>query len=471
MNFFKQSLVLIFYFNLLPLSYAQNHLTLNIEKKIKENRLKKSSLGLSISEILPNNKTLPLYTLNDKKLFTPASLVKIASLSALYHYYPTSYTFKTSFLSSAHIKEDVLQGHLVLKGGGDSHFTSESLWNLVNTFTRSGIKKIQGNLLIDDNLYKPEPALPYSERSYLSPTSASSFNWNSVTFHIRPGKTLKSPAQIFIDPENSYIQIINKVTTGTKNKIKIKRKMFSSRKEVFEIKGIIDLKKEELVKYRNTHQPALWLGYNTLAFLKQRNIKLLGKVKKGRCYNSCKSLAQWESKPFSFHSYNLMKYSSNFITRMLTIHLPLLKGAKKGDLRQGMKYIHSYLKKEEGLKKFRIKEPSGLSRKNRFSPKDLQTILMRSRQSFYSPEMLASYPLAGGQGTLDKRFPENSYIRAKTGSLYGVVGLAGFVRSVKTKKIYVFVFIFNGRPSKGAKIQKFFDELILFLMFDSLYVS
>ena len=337
---------------------------------------------------------------------------------------------------------------------------------MTNAFIRSGVKEIKGDLLIDDKLYKKEPALPYSERSYLAPASASSLNWNSVAFYIRPAKNLKKPALVFIDPENSYIEVINKVITGKKNKIKIKRKSSSSTNEVFEIKGAIDIKKEEIVQYRNITQPALWLGYNTLSFLKQRGIKVLGQVKKGACSGSCKNLAEWESKPLAFHSYNLMKYSNNFVARMLVSHLPLLKGANQGDLKQGLQWLNSYLKQKEGIQKFVLKEPSGLSRENRLTPKDLQQILINSRKHFYSAEILSSYPLAGGKGTLKKRFndlPPSSYVRAKTGSLYGVLGLAGLAKSSKKKEDYIFVFIFNGSPSKSQKAKELFDEIILSL--------
>ena len=450
----------------MPLSYAQNNLAQSIEESIRVKGLNKSSLGLVASKIQPDNKVIPLYSLNGNRLFIPASLVKIATLSALYSHYPPFYTLKTSFISSSPINKAVLQGDLVLKGGGDSSFTSESLWNLVNTFTRSGIKEIKGNILIDDSLYTKEPSLPYSERSYLAPASASSFNWNSVAFYIRPGKTLKSPAFVFTDPENLYIEVINKVITGGKNKIRIKRKMSSSTKEVFVIKGTIDIAEEEIVKYRNIVQPALWLGWNTYAFLNQRGIKVLGEVKKGACSGSCKSLAEWESKPLSFHSYNLMKYSNNFVARMLVSHLPLLKGKKKGDLKQGLEWVKTHLKEKEGIKNFWLEEPSGLSRNNQFSPKDLQKILINSRKSFYSAEILSSYPLAGGKGTLRKRFKDLSspFVRAKTGSLSGVLGLAGLAGSSKEEGTYAFVFIFNGKAKKNHKAQQLFDEIILSLL-------
>ena len=449
-------------------SFAMYAKTTEIKQLIKTKGLNPSSLGLVISKIHPDNTITPVYNLNEGKLFVPASLVKIAILPALYKYYPPSYTFTTSFVSSALVDKGVLKGDLVLRGGGDSSMTSESLWNLVNNLSHRGITEVQGDLLIDDTLYNLETPLPSSERSYMSPISASSFNWNSVTFRIRPSQFLRQPAVVTVDPENSYIKVISRVKTGKRNKITIKRQSISHQGEVFKIKGTVDIKEQEIFKYRNITNPALWFGENALSFLDQRGIKVLGQVRKGVCLRDCQILAKWESRPLAFHSYNLMKYSSNFVTQMLVAHLPLLKGETKGNLSQGLEWIRAYLTQNEGLKDFHLEEPSGLSRKNRFFPKDLQKILIHSRKSFYSPEMLFSYPLAGGKGTLNhrlKNLPPSIVVRAKTGSLHGVLSLAGWASSLKDKNNqYIFVFIFNGKARKSPKAGELFEEIILSLL-------
>ena len=444
--------------------------------QIKQKGLKSESLGLIISY-----KEKDIYSFNADKLFIPASLAKIPVLSALYHFYPVSYTFTTSFLSSDPLKKGVLKGDLILKGGGDSSFTSESLWKLVNILTRSGLKKVEGDLIIDDSLYNKEDSLLYSERSYSAPSSASSFNWNSVAFYIRPGKAISSPAVVYANPQNQYIEVINKVKTGRKNKVTVKRIKTYSNKEVFELRGEIKLTEKEIIKYRNITQPVFWLGFNALDFLKQRGILVSGSVKKGSCKSKCLILAEWESRPFPFHSYNMMKYSSNFVTRMLVSHIPLLnevnkvsniksgelslkwESLKKGDLNKGMEQVQSYLRNKEGFKNFKLKEPSGLSRNNRLSPRDIKNSLVSFHKIQYKPEMMASYPLAQSTGTLSKRFQNlspDSFVRAKTGSLYGVLGLAGWAGTKKRQ--YHFVFLYNGKKSQQAK--QLFDQSLLFLI-------
>ena len=301
----------------------------------------------------------------------------------------------------------------------------------------------------------------------MAKTSASSLNWNSVSFYIRPSKKLKQPAKVFISPENQFIQTINKIKTGKKTDIRIKRISSSKKKEVFQLTGSINLNEKEVVRYRNVSQPAFWMGWNILSFLSQRGIKISGTVKKGVCQGFCVKLAEWESRPLPFHSYNMMKFSNNFVSRMLITHLPLLDHSKKGDLKKGVSKLNLYLKNEEKLKNFTLVEPSGLSRKNRFSPKQLKKILIHSLEKPYVYEMLSSYPLSGGVGTLNTRFlnlPPDFYVRAKTGSLHGVLSLAGLTGSKKTADKYGFVFIFNGNPKHIQKSQELFDEMILLIL-------
>ena len=441
-------------------SYALNSKVFSkqVQNLIKKQGLKPSHFGLVVSS--KNKPSQVIYSLNADQLFIPASLTKMVTLSAFYNYFSPHHKFTTHFVSSASIGGSRLKGSLVLKGGGDPTFTSEALWNLVNVFFSLGIKTIEGDLLIDNSLFKTPFFLSRSDKSYEALTSATSFNWNSTTFRVRPSQIGKK-AFIISDPSTSYIQIINKVKTvgpSKRTKVLIQRTHQSRHKEIFQLKGVISTDKKELIKYRNIQRPVYWLGYNTKNFLKQRGITVLGKVQKGTCEGNCSILAKWESKPFFWQAYQLMKHSSNFISRMLTIQLSLLKGHKKGDIHKGMSYIRDYIK-SIGIKNYRFKDPSGLSRKNRFRPLDIHKILVTDLKSYYKYEIFASYPLAGGVGTLKDRYLDEMGLypmRAKTGALSGVLGLSGFANS---KEKYLFTFLYNGPYAKVNEARIILDEI------------
>lgn len=460
----------LFCFFILLIPIASQALDNSIFSNQAQSVIRQQSLHPSYFGVVISKKSKPskiLYSLNGDKLFKPASLTKIITLSALQNEFLPFHTFKTRLVSSASRVGSELKGPLVLKGGGDPTFTSETLWNLVNVFFYSGIKTIAGDIVIDDSLFKKPFFMSRSDRSYEALTSAASFNWNSVTFRIRPTK-VGEKAFVTADPLTSYVKIINKVTTsraGTKRKVSIKRKFSLSDKEVFELRGHIAVNEKEWLRYRNIKKPYLWIGHNLKSFLAQRGIKVLGEVRKGKCSNSkksCKVLAEWEGEHFFLQAYKLMKHSSNFISRMLTIQLSLLKGSRIGDIKKGMFYIDNYIRRS-GIENYAFYDPSGLSSKNRFRPLDIHKILAKDLKSRYHNEIFASYPLDRGVGTLKYKLLHKTGeypIRAKTGTLSGVLGLSGFAYSDTE---YLFTFLYNGPRAKINQAQIVFDEFIKYL--------
>ena len=203
--------------------------------------------------------------------------------------------------------------------------------------------------------------------------------------------------------------------------------------------------------------------YNAIEFLKQRGIHFEKEVVQlGRASSPFMVLAKHKGRTVFQLVQDMMKYSSNFIADMLTIQLSLLKGSKKGSLNQGMKYINQGIKKK-GIKDYQFSSSSGLSRKNRLKPKDILTFLIQDFHSSKSFEKISSFAVPLGEGSLKERITDAknpSFIRAKTGMLSGVMGLAGYVKN-KKGKWRAFVFMYNGKDRYQA--QHLFDELAFIL--------
>ena len=460
-------------------------ISLQIQKILKTQSRMAKNMGLVVFDLHSGQYD---FTHNENKKFIPASLSKIITASAVMHLSNPYHQFETFFLSQTPVdQQGVLKGHLYLKGGGDPSFVSENLWILINHLRRSGLKKVKGDLIVDDHLFgkaQPHRSWLKSDRSYSAPVSSLSFNWNSVTVYIRPSLTTGGLAQVFIDPKNTYIKTINKARTqGTKKTIKVKRRS-SSPGDIIEVHGRIPIDSKELVIYKNVTKPAFWAGLNAIEFLKQRGIIVEGQVLKGRTPPSSYTLSSHKGSFVFRMVQDMMKFSSNFLADMLTMHLALFQNHKKDLWNQGLKQIHKYMEKQ-GLSDYSFPSPSGLSRKNKLKPKDLLKFLIHDYSSVYSFEKLSSYPVPNSPGTLQKRFQnlENSthfqtqntsltqtasaraIIRAKTGWLLGVVGLAGYVQTQKgnTK---AFVFIYNGSAKKQMKAQEIFDQLASLLILD-----
>ena len=76
------------------------------------------------------------------------------------------------------------------------------------------------------------------------------------------------------------------------------------------------------------------------------------------------------------------------------------------------------------------------------------------------PEIIASFPISGIDGTLKKRMNYSSYKMSghfKTGSIKNVSAIAGFLLD-KNKDMKIFIFMMN---DKKAKDSRFFQEALI----------
>jgi D-alanyl-D-alanine carboxypeptidase/D-alanyl-D-alanine-endopeptidase (penicillin-binding protein 4) len=377
---------------------------------------------------------------------------------------------QTTLWSAAPIKDGVLKGDLVLKGGGDSGFVSETMWFLVNEFMRTGVKKIEGNILVDDTDFDgvradesrdPERV----DRAYDAPVGAMSFNWNSISIFIRPKET-GTPPQVYLDPIDNGYKVENKAKTvaGTGNNLEVSRDGGT-----ITVRGSIGANQPEAAVYKNIDDPVDWSGRNFVFFLGQRGIAVTGKVQAGKKTDDMKMLAKADAKPISQAVADMMKFSNNYVAEMLTKDLALFKTpGSPATLEAGMKIIRQTLT-EMGIAadRFTLVNPSGLSRRNKMRPVDLAKVLAGSYRHFPTfAEYLTALPLAGVDGTLKNRMkdsPAQGWVRAKTGLLTGVVGLAGFAGR-KDGSVRAFAFLFNGKGEQGDSARRLFDALAVELV-------
>ena len=420
-----------------------------------------------------------LYQLNGEKSYTPASLMKLITAYGALKIIPRGKVFETRLMSAAQVHKGELQGDLYLVGEGDPTFVSESMWALVNNFKRSGISKVKGNIIVDDSFFdgKGEEKRIPSSRAYDAPMSAMSFNWNTVNVYVRPSQVAHSPL-VFADPQNDFIKVVNKARTvsGKGSGIVVERFEFHSRegyKNEIRVTGSIGVNESEKVIYRGVTRPSLWSGYNLKSFLAREGIRVSGFVRKGVTQSEARELAHWESEPLTFSITKMMKFSNNYIAKMLLRHIGIISGAtfvevpstsKQSHRTMGLMALRSMLS-DLGLKNVNMVDGSGLSHQNKVSALEINKLLSLIFSDFLIfPEFASSLPIGGIDGTLQKRFPsEVAELRAKTGLLTGVIGLAGYIGPKKGSlfnETKSFVFIYNGSSKEMTKAKDLADKMI-----------
>lgn len=447
-----------------------------IKPLVQNSGLSESQMSLYVA-LAGNDSPQEILNVQGKKKIIPASVTKLVTAGTVIHHFPPGFKFKTTLLSNAKIENGVLKGDLYLKGGGDPSFVSETMWYLVNVFTRQQIKSIEGKIIVDDSLFDRQRfdssrQKERVDRAYDAPTGAMSFNWNSINIFVRPGLKSGEAAKVFADPESDYIRVKNNVkTTGEGGKTSVAADRDEDAVgggDMVQVSGHIASDSKEIAIYKNVTQPDMWSGANLKFFLRQRGIQVQGDVVAGVSPDNAKVLAEAESKPVEAILADMNKFSNNYVAEMLTKNLGTLV-EKPGSISKGMTLLNQYMKSLSiPDDQYELYNPSGLTRQNKLSAFALWNVLNDIKQTFkYQPEFISSLPIAGIDGTLKNRMRNTAgerWIRAKTGYLTGVVALAGFAGRTDGT-IVPFVFIYNGSTDE-SKVRLIFDKFATSLVQD-----
>ena len=173
-----------------------------IKRMVESSKFKKNELSIWIGEAGGSS----VFESNGAQLMVPASLSKVFTAGLVLETLAPEFKFKTQLLTSATQMKSILKGDVVLKGGGDPSFVSETMWFLVNEFTRTKIDTIEGNIVVDDTRFdnvrfSSERESVRVDRAYDAPVGAMSMNWNSVNVFVRPGEKVGDQASVVLDPE------------------------------------------------------------------------------------------------------------------------------------------------------------------------------------------------------------------------------------------------------------------------------
>jgi len=460
-----------------PASNGQTPLGSRLEKQFKDAKFKSGEISVWIAE-----GETPIFSMESKKLFIPASTSKIPTAAAVLGLLPPGHKFKTVFavdgdtpnlLGNQTFKGGTLKGSLYLIGGGDPSFVSESLWFLVNELQRSGLTEVDGDLVVDDSRFDnvrfgEDRQDQRVDRAYDAPLGAMSLNWNSVTAWIRPGGKTGDPAEVSLDVMSPFLQLQNRTKTqgGSANSAQVERLNTKTPKsaEVFLASGTVGQTAAEKAIYKSIREPALWSGHAAVQFLAQRGIRVKGSVREGVAPAGAKILATAESKPLAHIVSDMMKWSNNYVADMLVKNLSAEAGDRPATTAKGILRVRNYIEKTAGLKPgtYEFLNGAGFTRENKMSAEQLGLVLTAMRRDFrIFPEFLTSLPISGIDGTLRSRFQgleSVGWVRAKSGLLNGVIGLAGYTGD-EHGKILTFVFLFNGAAGREDAARRLFDRM------------
>ncbi len=416
-----------------------------IDRTISKSGINKGAVSVSVKDIQTGT---CVYSLNETQPVMPASTLKIITASAAVDTLGKDYKFATKLYKNTN-------NELILKLGADPFLSSSNLNNLLS---KAYEKKIISpkSIYIDDYIFDStewgEGWQWDDELNTLMP-KFSSYNIDKNLLNIIVSPTvMNAPANVYTT-KFYPVSFMNLVTTAKTNDIKLSKNN-NIPKNMITIEGTVNKQTNMQIPVES---PKMYFILRLEDAIRSAKIEYYGKFVQKKTPPSNVYLVSEINHPLNDALEEIFIKSNNLMAETIF----KLAGAKfannTGSLENSQKMLNAYFQKL-GLNSQDIKivDGSGVSKNNIITTDFMTNFLVKQANNDEFKNLLPT----AGEGTLKNRmlyFKDN--LKAKTGTLSDVSGIAGYITS-RNGKTYAFDIMINDAKSKPSE-KKSLEEYIL----------
>lgn len=415
-----------------------------LDKSVKEMMSTPNALSANLSFYVSDENGNLVYEYNGSKGLSTASTQKIFTSAAALETLGKNYQFKTTASYSGKISNGNLDGDLYIASNGDptlgtwryENYKPENFkQQLLEAIKKAGIKKISGNLIVDDSYFDFQSTpggWPWNDLGNYYGAGTFGVNWRENQFDINiNGNQFKS---FSYDLES--INWINELKTGGSSDQSL---IFTApHSETAMINGMLPAGKMTTVS-GSTPNPPMQLAVEIKKLLEDNSISISGKTTtyyNEKIAGKTVSKAPIQNKIFEYKSPTLDKIIYWFLRKSINLYgETLIKTMAKEkrnnpNFETGIDVLKDFWK-SKGINPVMINfaDGSGLSPQNYVSAKaQVQALLYAKKQSWFD----AFY----------EGFPTQNGIKMKSGTIKDSKSFAGYQTS-KNGKNYIFSIILN----------------------------
>ena len=391
-------------------------------------------------------------SLNAETPRSPASTIKLVTTFAALDSLGPAYTWHTQALLGGRLENGVLEGDLILKGGGDPYMTLERWWSFVHLLRAEGLSSIRGDILIDDTAFAPTPEDPAAfdgrpHQAYNAEPDALMVNFQSIEFRLVPNTGARR-VDVMSTPTPVNLVIDNRIGLAAGrcrgDAARVTFEVPSADWDHVVFSGLLSAECTGRSITRVLLSAPSYAFGSFVQLWRESGGTFEGKWRLAAAPPSATPFISFDSLPLA----EVVRLTNKFSNNLMARHLLLTLGAERfgvpATVDKGTRAISSW-SQERGLplSSMEIDNGSGLSRTARISALQLAAVLRGAYRSRYAPEFIASLPLAGIDGTLRSRMQgaEPGSVRLKTGHIDGVSGVGGYVAGASGKTYVVVSFV------------------------------
>ncbi len=414
----------------------------------------------------------------------PASTMKLVTTMVSLERLGPAFRGRTELRTTGEIDKGVLRGNLILKGGADADLSGQDLENMLRALHYQGIRRIEGDLVLDRGLWQPArldvglPPFDESPEAYYNVIpDALLVNKNMLQIDMRStNKRLKLQMQPALDRVSigSDMTLVDADCAKWEDGWKLPEAV---RQKDGRIKVLLHgtFPKDCARSYSiNVLDRDDYIDRLFRQKWKELGGKFSGKTVAGTAPPDSTLLAEHSSRMLPELVRDTNKPSDNLLARTLFLSLGSLQpDPAAGSFAAPATGETTFARADAAVREwmrgqriddtgFVIENGSGLSRTERITAQQMAYLLQAGLRSNWMPEFQASMPIAGIDGTLRRRLQGTAAAgraRLKTGTLRNVVALAGYVPDADGVQ-NVFVAMVNSEQAGNGRGRAVLDALV-----------
>lgn len=416
-----------------------------------EGLIARAGLSGEVGFVVADAKTgLRLESIRGEVGLPPASVAKsLTSLYALDRLGP-AYRFKTRLLATGPVNSGVLQGDLILAGGGDPTLSTDSLAVMAANLKAAGVREVRGAFLVYDGMlpfvHSIDPDQP-DQLGYSPAVSGIALNYNRVHFEWKRGA-------------KGYAVTMDARTKRYRPEVGMARMKVANRRMpiyTYADQNGIDqwtVANKALGKggarWLPVRKPADYAGdvFRTLA---RSNGIVLKSAKITRSLPSGTTLlVQQDSAPLRDILKGMLKYSNNLTAEMVGMTATAAGGHRPASLKASAREMSNWAAQRYGMRGTRMVDHSGLGDASRMATDDLVSALVEVRKQDVLRPLLKPFLMRDAKGRINKSHPIR--VNAKTGTLNFVSGLGGYMTAPDGTELAFAIFVAD--TTKRSRIKR-----------------
>lgn len=426
----------------------------SIEAYIKnESRLQGALIGISIRDA---NTGKMIYEHMGDTRFLPASNMKLLTAAASLNVLGEKYCFSTELRTDGVIEGGKLKGNLYVVGKGDPTLLPETYQRFAQQLHALGIHFIAGSIIGDDTWYdavRLSQDVIWNDETFHYASSISAltispdhrYDAGSVYVKISPGK-YGDDAKVTVSPKTAYINVLNTIRTGKKGGEEDVTMIRERNGNTIYLSGEIPEGGEGVEEWLAVWKPTDYALHIFQAALKKQGVLIEGSMCRGQAPDSSTLLYKHHSPALKKLMLPFMKNSNNTIAEILVKEMGR-QVYGEGSWEKGLQVLEREM---DGigmnLETMVIRDGSGISHINMIPANEVTKLLYKIQKIDWFNTYLHALPHTVAQepcmlGTLQGRM-ENLDVKAKTGTIYGVSTLSGYMHIKKGDNI-IFSLLLN----------------------------